>query len=118
MSRKRFSPYARASALAKLDGRTQEGRLVRDTRRDLTEHLGGSPSCTQLMLIERIAQLTLRTAAMDRKFAETGAMTEHDTRTYLAWSATLSRALRDLGLKGPAQRAPSLAEIMREPAAA
>ena len=37
-------------------------------------------------------QLTLRVAAMDRKFAEArGAMTEHDTLTYLAWSNSLSR---------------------------
>ena len=28
--------------------------------------------------------------AMDRKFAETGAQTDHDSRTYLAWSNSLS----------------------------
>ena len=114
--RSAFSPYSRPATLAKLDGRTQEGRLIRDTRSALVAHVGGQPSTTQAMLIERAVQLTLRIAAMDRKFAESGQQTEHDSRTYLAWSACLSRALRDLGLKGPAQRAPSLAEIMKEPA--
>jgi hypothetical protein len=28
--------------------------------------------------------------AMDRKFAETGAQTDHDSRMYLAWSNSLS----------------------------
>jgi hypothetical protein len=115
--RSAFSPYSRPATLAKLDGRTQEGRLIRDTRSALVAHVGGQPSTTQAMLIERAVQLTLRIAAMDRKFAESG-QTEHDSRTYLAWSACLSRALRDLGLKGPAQRPQSLAEIMRAETAA
>jgi hypothetical protein len=39
---------------------------------------------------ERACQLTLRIVAMDRKFAKTGAQTDHDSRTYLAWSNSLS----------------------------
>jgi hypothetical protein len=42
------------------------------------------------LMIERACQLTLRTVAIDRKFAETGAQTDHDSRTYLAWSNSLS----------------------------
>ena len=39
-------------------------------------------------------------------------MSERDSRMYLAWSNTLTRTLRILGLKGPkAHRAPTLAEI-------
>src|SRR4029077_8360806 len=41
-------------------------------------------------MIERACQLTLRIVAMDRKFAETGAQTDHDSRTYLPWSNSLS----------------------------
>jgi len=105
--------------LAKLDGRTREARLVRSVRADLTAHVGGHPSATQTALIERAVQLTLRVAAMDRKYARTGAMTDHDTRTYLAWSAGLARLLRALGLDpaktadaGP--RVPTIAEILAE----
>ena len=83
---------------------------MRETRAALVAHVGGTPSATQNALIERAVQLTLRVAAMDRKFTETGTMTEHDTRTYLAWSNSLARALRDLGMKGAASKPPSLAE--------
>lgn len=113
---RRFGPYSRGAALAKLDGRTLEGRLARDVRADLIKHVGAAPSTTQIMLIDSIVQLQLRIAAMDRKFAESAATSEHDTRTYLAWAAALRRALRELGLKGAPQRPPSLKDIIREPA--
>jgi len=95
----KIGPYSRPHSLAKISGRTREGRLMRDTRAALVTHLGGKPSVTEAMLIERVVNLQLRIAAMDRKFAETGEMTEHDTRTYLAWSNAVSHLIRDLGLK-------------------
>jgi hypothetical protein len=101
-------PYSRPAALAKLDGRTIEARLARETRADLIAHLGGNPSATQKVMVERAVQLTLRVQAMDRKFAETGKQTELDSRTYLAWSASLARLMRDLGMKPSASRAPTV----------
>jgi hypothetical protein len=76
--------------MAKLDQRTKEARLMRETRAALVAHVGGKPSAVQSAMIERACQLTLRIVAMDRKFAETGAQTDHDSRTYLAWSNSLS----------------------------
>ena len=93
-----LGPYSRPLALTKRDGRTREARLMRDTRAALTTHVGGNPSITQRMLIDRAVQLTIRIATMDRKFAETEVQTEHDSRTYLAWVGSLTRLLRDLGL--------------------
>jgi hypothetical protein len=40
---------------------------------------------------------------MDRDFANGGVQTEHDSRTYLAWSNSLTRTLRALGVNGPAE---------------
>lgn len=111
-----LGPYSRLPALSKLDGRTKEAKLVHETRSTLLAHLGGQPSAVQAMLIERAVQLTIRIAMMDRKFAETGEQTEHDSRTYLAHSSCLSRSLRHLGLKGVEAKAPSLHELMRRPA--
>lgn len=54
---------------------------------------------------------------MDRNFAKSQQMTEHDSRTYLAWSNSYSRLLRQLGLKGAAERAPSLADLLANSAA-
>ena len=94
-----------------MDGRSRPARLMRKVRTELIAHLGGKPSVTQSMLIEQAVQLRLRMALMDEKFAITGEQTEHDSRTYLAWSGSLARLLRHLGMKGPEPEAPNLAVI-------
>ena len=57
---RQIGPYSRPHRLAKLDGRTREAALMRDTRARLIAHVGGSPSAVELALIERAAQLTLK----------------------------------------------------------
>ena len=93
-----LGPYSHPATLAKLDGRTREARLMRGTRAALIAHVGGRPSVVQQTLIERACQLQIRIAMMDRAFADGGGQTEHDSRTYLAWSNSLTRTLRELGI--------------------
>jgi hypothetical protein len=75
-------------------------------------HVGGRPSVVQQTLIERACQLQIRIAMMDRDFAAGCAQTEHDSRTYLAWSNSLTRTLRELGLKAVSERPPSLRDYL------
>jgi len=109
--RQRKDPYTRPVRVAGVTTRSAEGRLIRDVRRDLIEHLGGTPSPAQRLLIERAVMLTVQLARMDGKSLKEGAMSEHASREYLAWSNTLSRLLRQLGLKGAPPKPRSLAEI-------
>jgi hypothetical protein len=82
---------------------------MRGTRSALIiAHVGGRPSVVQQTLIERACQLQIRIAMMDRDFAAGGGQTEHDSRTYLAWSNSLTRTLRELGVKGSVDKAPTL----------
>lgn len=113
----RIGPYSRRNVLAKVDGRTREARLLDAARADLIAHVGGHPSATQLRLIERAAWLTLYVAMLDAKAMQSGEMTEHDSRTYLAWSNSLTRTLAALGLTGKAATPQSLAEILAAKAA-
>ncbi|WP_241771194.1 hypothetical protein [Acidisphaera rubrifaciens] len=74
-------------------------------RADLLRHVGGNPTTPQRVLIERAVMLTLNLAKMDAKALATGAMSEHATREYLAWSNTLTRTMVALGLDAaPAPR--------------
>jgi hypothetical protein len=107
-----LGPYSRTATLAKLDQRTKEARLMRCTRAALIAHVGGKPSVVQQTLIERACQLQIRIAMMDRDFADGGVLTEHDSRTYLAWSNSLTRTLRELGLKGAVDKPPSLQDYL------
>lgn len=95
-----------------MDQRTREARIMAKVRADLGVHVGGTPSATQSALIERAAWLTLHVAMLDAKMTAPGSMTEHDSRTYLAWSASLVRTLRTLGLKAAAQAAPTIDDLM------
>ncbi len=101
-----IGPYSRPASLAKMDGRTREARLMRDFRARLVVHVGGRPSATQSALIDRAMWLALHVAQLDERTAAGGAMTEHDSRTYLAWSNSLTRTLRELGTEGAASPAP------------
>jgi hypothetical protein len=116
----RIGPYSKARALAALDGRSREGRLVRDTRADLVAHVGGKPSAAERILIERAVQLTLQLALFDRRVAEGRDLDERAMRQYLAWSNGLSRLLRTFGMKGSKATVParSLAEYVAEKRAA
>jgi hypothetical protein len=107
-------PYSRRTSLAKIDGRTREAKLMREVEAELTKHVGGKPSVTQQRLIERIAWLTLRMEMLDRAVLARGEMNECDSRTYLAWSNSLSRALRDLGLKPTTAAPQSLRDYVAE----
>jgi hypothetical protein len=109
----RITPYSRPASLLKLDGRTREAALLRKTRADLTAHVGGKPSATQKAMIERAAMLTLHLGLMDEKtLSAGGTMTEHDSRQYLAWSNSLTRALSLIGFDGTPAKVPTLAEVM------
>ena len=68
-------------------------------REDLVQHLGGKPSASERVLIDRAVQLSLRIDLFDRRVAEQAYQSEHDYKVYLAFSASLVRTLRALGLK-------------------
>ena len=111
-----IGPYSAPAALAKLDGRRRESRLMRDTVAELTAHVGGSPSMVEQRLIQRAAVLALRLEMMDAK-APDGALSEKDAREYLCWHNAYVRTLREIGVKGSAQRGPDLASYLAQKAA-
>jgi hypothetical protein len=112
----RIGPHSRPGRLALIDGRKAEAQFMKRIRDELTAHVGGRPSATQRMIIDRCAALSLRIHLMDRAEARNDAfMSEKNAREYLCWTAALSRLLRQLGLEeAPANDKPlSVAEMMR-----
>lgn len=102
---RQVSPYSRPNRLRNLDGRTIEGRKLRTVRDELIAHVGGEPSAVQLAMIDRAAMLSLHVAQLDAKINKAGGVfTEHDSRTYLAWSNSLRIILRDLGIEAAPAR--------------
>ena len=110
--RQRRDRYSVAARWAGLTARTPEGRFLKDVRADLVRHVGGKPTTAQRVLIERACMLQLQLARMDAKALETGAMSAHASREYLAWCNSLRRCMAELGMKGEPPPAPTLADIM------
>jgi hypothetical protein len=109
-------PYSRAidrgSVGWSIDGRSREGRFLRAYERMLTEHVGGKPSRVQGELIRRCARLALHLELQDERSMQSGEMSLHAGRQYLAWHGALARTLRLLGIEGKQQPAPNLAEYL------
>lgn len=108
---RRRAPESLGTVVA-VDKRTRLGRVLANFRAGLIRHAGGTPSETQAALIEVACQLKARLALMDASFVAIGTVSGHDSRQYLAWSNSLSRTLKLLGLKGAPKRVPSLAEYI------
>jgi hypothetical protein len=112
-----LGPYSRAidrgAVGGIIDGRSREGRFLRAYERQLTEHVGGSPSIVQRALINRAARLALHLELMDeRALADGDAFTTHDHLHYVSWSNALGRLLVRLGIEGAAEKTPSLSQYL------
>ena len=94
----KLGPHSRPGRLALVDGRTAEAKLMQRVKSDLVKHCGGNPSAVQRMLIDQAAMLTLRVHLMDKASIADPALSERNGRQRLAWSNSLTRTLRQLGL--------------------
>ena len=95
----KIGPHSRPDKLQIVDGRLAEAKLMASVRTELSQHLGGDPSATQRILIDRAAALSLRIHLMDRETARSGMMSERNGRQYLAWNNSLTRVMNQIGLK-------------------
>jgi hypothetical protein len=109
-----IGPHSRPNVLAKLDGRRREARLMQQIRQELLGHVGESPSPVARALVERAVILSLHVALFDARALKAGGLSERDSRQYLAYSNSLGRALKQLGIKGAAAAGPTLQEALAE----
>jgi hypothetical protein len=94
----------------RVDRRTGAGRLIKQVRSELVEHVGGEPTATEWLLIDRCARLSLKVSLIDAKIAA-GTDTEYDSKSYLAWSNGLRRCLLSLGRR---KSSPKISDLFKE----
>jgi hypothetical protein len=113
-------PYSKLLARGSVSGRSRNGRFLASAREELTVHLGGGPlTAAQRILVERIAWLRLHVALFDEKVADRAEpMGDRDRASYLAFSNSLVRATRELGLEPAAAKPMTLAEYLARDTAA
>lgn len=114
-SRHATNPHSRKlkrGAIAdNFDGRSEDGRYVRDLEKQLTDHVGGNPSITERLLIQRIIELCMRLNTLDAQLNNSPqTWTSFDDRTYCGIQSGFRLALRELGFKPKPPPIPTLAE--------
>jgi hypothetical protein len=104
--------HSKLHSLWEIDQRTKEAMLMRRVRDELVEHLGGRPSITESLLIERACMLALKCAQLDAKILAGETLTMHDNQHGLAWNNAFRRTLIELGLepRAPAARETDLGD--------
>jgi hypothetical protein len=111
----RSGPYSRrleAGIASLIDGNTAEGNFARQLEVELISHVGGTPTITQRLLIDRTVSIMLKIERFEAKI-DSGEWTAHDSRTYGGLNNALRLMLRALDAgKPPKARAPSLAEVI------
>jgi hypothetical protein len=108
----RIGPHSRPKKLALLDGRRAEAKLMREVSDELTAHIGGKPTITQRMMIERAATISLRIRLLDRLTLSDAGLSEKNAREAVCWENALRRTLIALGIKGASERTPSLQDYL------
>jgi hypothetical protein len=95
-------------------------RFARDRRRRLVAHLGGSISPVQAILVNRLIDLEWESARISSKRDRGEELSAHGARAFMAMQNHIRLLGRELGLKSPAPKAPTLAEYLaaKKPAAA
>jgi hypothetical protein len=116
-NRGKLGPYSKRlqrGAIGNIcDGRSSLGRFIRHLEAELVAHVGGKPSITQRMMIDRLIKIRLQLDLLDEKLAK-GDWTPHDCRTHGGLLNAYRLTARELGLEAAAERVPSLAEHLEQ----
>ena len=117
---RRIGPNMARIRLRQIDGRSQLGRLWRNTERELTEAIGGDPTPGQAILIASAADMVVRTSLPSEQVmtTENPEVALEAERRAAWWTERLRRTLVSLGLDRRGPRQPTLAESLGQGAAA
>jgi hypothetical protein len=83
----------------------------------LIRHLGRAPSYPERLIIERICSIEFWLRGLDARLDRGDELSGHAIRGRLAAENRLRLDLRELGMKGVAERQPSLADYLAAKAA-
>jgi hypothetical protein len=103
--------FALVYAPRKFNRRSRQ-RFCANRRAELLRHLGHRASYPEKLIIERICSIEFWLRGLDARLDRGDELSGHAIRGRLAAENRLRLDLRELGLKGAAERAPTLAEAM------
>jgi hypothetical protein len=113
INRRTVGPFSKDRSLTSVDKRTKAGRLLRQTRADLVDHLGGNPTVAERLIIDSASLKAMRLYLLSEKFLAGGDIGQDTDHNALAWLNSLRLDLSALGLaKRIRDVTPTLADIV------
>lgn len=109
-----FGPHSRVltrGAVGDVNGRTREGRFLRQFEKELIGQLGREPSFGERLLARRISRGMLQLELFDQKLSTEGEFTTHVARAFSALGNQVRLGLCELGLKPAALKAKSASPL-------
>ena len=105
----RYGPYSTPTSLTRVDGRCRVARQIREFTKALVQHVGGTPTPAQAVLIREASLKNAKVVMLADKILE-GVELDLDlaSRCYLAWSNSLRHDLALLGVDRPEVQAPTI----------
>lgn len=91
-----ITSFSDCDTMTKLDGRTKEARLLKTLRSELVQHVSGSPSITQRLLIDQACRLRVGLASM-----------RSTDDLFLEWSNSLAQLIQQIEKAAQAKPAPA-----------
>ncbi len=111
-------PFSKDRKLTSLDSRTRAGRVLRQTRLDLTQHVGGHPTAAEALIIQSAAVKATRLFLLSDKLLSGGEIGESTDHNLLAWLNSMRLDLAALGLERRVKDiTPTLSDVLRDHAA-
>lgn len=95
---RKMGPFSRERSLIAVDGRTQPGRVLRDTEKQILAEIGPKVTVAQRLIAKSAALKATRIAMLTRKVIAEGAIAEGTDTQALAWMNGLRADLSALGL--------------------
>ena len=113
-----LGPFARDRSLTTIDRRTKAGRVLRQTRIDLTDMLGGYPTAAESLIIQAASIKAVRLYLMSEQILSGVDFSEGSDHHALAYLNSMRQDLTALGLERRVKDiSPKLEDILREHAA-
>ncbi len=99
--------------LSNLDGRTREGKIIKQIEAELATAMG-APTPQEILLIQRVAVKALKCHLAERHFLGNNGNTVRLEKDYLSWTNSLRADLQLLGLQRRAKPVQDLQAYLKE----
>jgi hypothetical protein len=95
---RKAGPFSRDQALTNLDRRTRAGRVLKSTVNELMEHLGGTATAPQRLLVQAAALKACRLALLTDNLLDGNPPSDGSDHHALSWLNSMRLDLMALGL--------------------